>query len=232
MAKMGYCCILIDIRFHMSHDILKQKLQLAVMGWIRAKHVIFTWMGILCKSWSRARNMPGGPAMLRNSDAVLGLEGIRLSADQLKVDQGNAMMYFAARVMRACVASNIGAAIENAWSSWIWQTRAFKMLLTHAGCRLVRTDFCMWGTPWQKGTGILTNVNAALAERRCTGCPRGQCRRTGKPHIELRGTLPDGRFLTAVAEPYPRSLCTALARMAHNHILSCQAAQWARVCNG
>ena len=50
MAKLGYCCILIDIRFHMSHDILKQKLQLAVMGWIRAKHVIFTWMGILCKS--------------------------------------------------------------------------------------------------------------------------------------------------------------------------------------
>ena len=228
MAKLGYCCILIDMRFDMSHDILKQKLQLAIMGWIRAKHVVFVWMGILCKSWSRARNMPGGTAMLRNTDNIYA----RLEKDQEKVNQGNAMMYFAARVMRACVAGNIGAAIENPWSSWIWKTHVFKVLVSHSGGRhLARPDFCIWGTPWQKGTGIMTNANPSVAERRCTGCPRGLCRRTGKPHIELRGTLPDGRFLTAVAEPYPRSLCTALARMAHNHIISGQAAQWTRICN-
>ena len=231
MAKLGYAVVLIDIRFHDSHDLTKQKLQHGILGWIRARHVLFTWMGILCKSWSRARNMPGGPAMLRNTDSIMGLCDIRLEADRRKVAEGNAMMYFAARVARACVSANIGFAIENPWSSWIWKTGAFSALVSQYKCHLVRTDFCMWGTMWQKGTGVLTNAAPGRVEKRCTGCKRGLCRRTGRPHLELRGTLPDGRFLTAVAEPYPRSLCTQLALMAHNHIIGGQGEKMTRICN-
>ena len=223
MARLGYAVVLIDIRFHDSHDITKVNLQQAILGWIRAKHVLFCWMGVLCKSWSRARNMPGGPAMLRNADNVLGLDDIRLEAYRQKVRDGNGMMAFAARVMRACTAVKIGAAIENPWSSWIWRAAPFVNLLKYHGCRLARTDFCMWGTAWQKGTGILTNADPGVTERRCVGCPRGLCARTGLRHIELKGQAPDGRFLTSIAEPYPRSLCRAFATMANNYILSLQA---------
>ena len=73
MAKLGYTVILIDIRFDSSHDITKRDLQNAIFGWTRAGYVLCAWMGVLCKSWSRARNMPGGPAMSRKSDHVMGL---------------------------------------------------------------------------------------------------------------------------------------------------------------
>jgi hypothetical protein len=232
VAKLGYHVVLIDIRFHDSHDLTRQKLQHAILGWVRARHVLFIWMGILCKSWSRARSMPGGPAMLRSSDAVMGLSDIRLESDRTKVAEGNAMMYFAARVARACISAKIGFAIENPWSSWIFKTTAFLALINQLKCHLIRTDFCMWGTMWQKGTGFLTNAgDVGRIEKRCTGCRRGLCRRTGRPHLELRGTLPDGRFLTAVAEPYPRSLCTQLAAMAHNDIVGRRGEQMTRICN-
>ena len=226
MTKFGYTCILIDIRLSEGHDITKADFQNAIIGWISAGHVLYTWMGVLCKSWSRARNMPGGPCMLRNSEFVMGLEDIRHAGDRTKVSEGNGVMRFAAHVMRTVVASSSGGATENLWSSWIWQARPFFALVTHHRCHVSRTDFCIIGTPWQKDTGICTNSNPAYTERRCTGVKRGLCARTLKPHIELRGILADGRFLTAVADPYPRCLCTALARMAHNHIISLAGEKW------
>ena len=226
MAKLGYTCKLVDMRFSDGHGITKPELQKAIIGRIRAGHALYTWMGVLCKSWSRARNMPGGPCMLRSSEFVMGLGDIKHAGDRTQVTEGNGMMRFAAQVMRTVFGSNSGAAIENPWSSWIWQARPFRALVTHHGFHLARTGFCMFGTPWQKGTGICTNSNPAYMERRCTGVKRGLCARTLKPHIELRGTLPDGRCLTAVAEQYPRSSCTALARMAHNHIVSLAGEKW------
>ena len=99
--------------------------------------------------------------MLRNSEFVRGLEDIRHAGDRTKVSEGNDMMRFAAQVIHTVFASNSGGAIENPWSSWIWQARPFRALVTHHRCHLARTDFCMSGTPWQKGTGICTNSNPA-----------------------------------------------------------------------
>ena len=95
MAKLGYTVILIDIRFDSSHDITKRKLQNAISFldscWIRFVRLD----DCICNKSSRARNMRGGPAMLRNSDHVMGLPDIRLEADRQKVAQGNGMMLFA-----------------------------------------------------------------------------------------------------------------------------------------
>ena len=104
MTKLGYTCILIGIRFSEGHDITMSDLQNAIIGWICAGHVLYTWMGVLCKSLSRARNMPGGPCMLRNSELVMGLQDIRHAGDCTKVSEGNGMMRFAAQVMRTVVA--------------------------------------------------------------------------------------------------------------------------------
>ena len=104
MTKLGYTCILIDIRFSVGHDITQPDLQNAIIGWTRAAYVLYTWMGVLCKSWSRARNILFGPRMLRNTGFVMGLPDIKHARDRTKVSEGNGMMRFAAQVVRTVVA--------------------------------------------------------------------------------------------------------------------------------
>ena len=41
---------------------------------------------------------------------------------------------------------------------------------------------------------------------------RGQCKRTGQPHIQLCGQTPTGQWMTHIAEPYPFKLCHVLAQ--------------------
>ena len=72
----------------------------------------------------------------------------------------------------------------------------------------------MFGTPWKKSTAILTiNVNIdRLRNYRCVGAGRGICKRSGCHHLNLKGKAPDCRFWTKIAQPYPKSFCTTLAR--------------------
>ena len=58
---------------------------------------------------------------------------------------------------------------------------------------------------------------------RCLGAKRGLCLRTGKPHVALGGKAPDGTFVTSRANPYPRQLCTVLARAFMNSDVSSRA---------
>ena len=64
MTKLSYTCILSDIRCDSAHDITQHELHNIILGWSRLVHAQYAWMGVLCKSWSRARNMPGGPCIL------------------------------------------------------------------------------------------------------------------------------------------------------------------------
>ena len=66
--------------------------------------------------------------MRRNGDNVMGLPDVRLDNDRQKVDQVNAMMYFAAQVAQASLTKGVG--IENFWSSWIWCTCAFLAMVS------------------------------------------------------------------------------------------------------
>eukprot|EP00974_Lingulodinium_polyedra_P051574 4961858-Lingulodinium_polyedra.AAC.1 len=70
----------------------------------------------------------------------------------------------------------------------------------------------MWGKPWRKATAFLHAFIKLhdLEARQCKGAQRGRCARTGLPHLQLCGRCPSGGWWTKVAEPYPRSMCTAL----------------------
>ena len=63
----------------------------------------------------------------------------------------------------------------------------------------LRTDFCFWGTAWQKRTGLLfINFNPRELAGTCPGC---------KSHTVLRGQGPGGVPWTRIAQPYPFKLC-------------------------
>ena len=81
-------------------------------------------------------------------------------------------------------------------------------------------EFCMFGKPWRKSTRFMYS-HLGLATLDCYRCihkPRGLCKRTMMPHIELSGKDPNAthQFLTYSAQAYPRGLCKVLAEAFHN----------------
>ena len=97
----------------------------------------------------------------------------------------------------------------------LWITNEMLALKKRRHCRFFQSDFCMWGMPWRKRTGFLSGFcNPSRAER---VCQNGVCKRTGCRHIVLAGVDPVSKcFWTHLAEPYPRALAAALARMLHD----------------
>ena len=74
----------------------------------------------------------------------------------------------------------------------------------------VRVDFCGFGTPWKKSTRLRgTLIGLRIVERVCRG--GSVCCFSGRRHVVLKGKDKHGRYRTLVAQPYPQSLCAALA---------------------
>ena len=87
-----------------------------------------------------------------------------------------------------------------------------KSCLRLPGVRTAVTDFCMYGKPWRKRTAIMyVNVDLSeLNDYRCTGV--NGCSRSGRPRVVLKGKDGKGQFLTKIAEPYPKLMCSIIAR--------------------
>ena len=216
----GEFVISLDLRFGAEHDLTLRRLQNLVLGWVQGGAVKYLLAGFPCRSFSRARNIPGGPPALRSGDFIAGLPGLR-PADAANVLEGNGLLRFVVRLATCCLRMRVPAVLENPWTSWAWDMAAMSGLRRRRDVRLVRSDFCMWGMPWRKSTGFLAlYCDTTGIERTC--CGRPLCSRSGRPHIQLRGSF-QGTFLTHLAEPYPRTLCNALVRMlrfAHMHLQS------------
>ena len=146
-------------------------------------------------------------------------------ADAEKVRLGNICCLFCMRVALACLHARVPGAFENPWTSWVWKLPQVQAVVKRPYVRLVRTDFCQFGMPWRKATNFMCLFcDTAPIERICRG--HGICTRTHMPHLELKGTIKiNGAdvFLTHVAEPYPKTLCTRLVRMLQNACLASQA---------
>ena len=76
IGRRGYYCVAIDMRFGGEHDLTGRELQQRIHGWAQAAWVIAVLAGFPCTSFSRARNMPGGPPALRISDHFEGWPGL------------------------------------------------------------------------------------------------------------------------------------------------------------
>ena len=101
--------------------------------------------------------------------------------------------------------------MENPATSRIWLAPAVVSLARNPSSQIVSTDFCQFGTPWRKRTkflGVLVDLTSIekLCKRKNNLCSASQ-----RPHMNLQGKNSEGRFWTAVAEPYPPRLCRALA---------------------
>ena len=109
MGLLGFYVVAIDLRYGAEHDITRVELRRRIIDWVQARWVIATLAGFPCTSFSRARNMPGGPPALRTSDYITGLPELR-PADQAKVDMGNILLRWVVNLARACLA--VGAILS------------------------------------------------------------------------------------------------------------------------
>eukprot|EP00959_Pyramimonas_sp_CCMP1952_P119801 2504940-Pyramimonas_sp.AAC.1 len=89
--------------------------------------------------------------------------------------------------------------IENPLTSMFWILPEVLRLSAHPRVSIHRADLCQVGTRWRKATKfMLCNIpeegGRSLEPFKCSG--RGVCSRTGRPHIELSGKAPSGKFWT------------------------------------
>lgn len=215
--RTGWPVLLWDIKLGSAYDLRHLQAQHRILGWIRSGKIRGGHLGTPCQSFSRARDCPPGPPPLRSDAAPLGLP--RLSPKDFdKVRVGNILMRFSARVMQQAAQQNIPFSLENPRTSRLWLCPPVLQLLRRRCTRTYVTEFCMFGMPWRKSTQFVT-VGAdfsALHQYRCLGAKRGLCRHSGRPHLALAGRNAQGTWLTQVAEPYPRQLCTLLAQCFYN----------------
>jgi len=197
----------IDIRHHASHDLLSRKGQQLIRGWVTAGLVRAIWLGTPSISSSRARESgPPGPPPLRSDECPWGLNDLS-PADRSKAEVGNALAGFSLSVLRLCRLTRVPCALENPHTSRLFLLPPYVREFV-SGVRDFVTDYCQDGQPWRKRTRLRAYcVDLSPAVRTC--CGRGICARSGLPHVQIKGTL-NGKFLTLVAEPYPRNLCRRL----------------------
>ena len=130
------------------------------------------------------------------------------------------MLKVSAELCAYAISLNIPWVIENPLTSRLWLTREIAELQDQ-GAVFHRVDFCAYGVPWRKSTGLLAhafdNLPAAL---QCCSASHGRCQFSGKKHIVLAGKNASGMWLTRIAQPYPLKLCHAVCgQLARTHIV-------------
>ena len=151
--------------------------------------------------------------MLRSPEAVMGLPELKHESERWKITLGNQTMKISAAVAMTAWKQLVPFTIENPFMSLIWLAPAFRALARRRGVSDVRTDFCQWGTPWMKPTRILGgHVDMSIVARTCR-MRKGICSRSGCRHVVLAGLNKDKVFMTKLAEPYPPSFASQLAKV-------------------
>lgn len=177
-----------------------------------ADDIALVWMGTPCTTWSRARKHDGGPPPLRDDDVYLfGYQHLS-SHDMFKLDQGNQLLDVSDQIAHLCRALQVPWVLENPASSRIWLTPQLQSLVKE-GASFITTDFCGFGMPWKKSTGLLFQFlpNLNTISRHCHTC-HGRCEFTGRKHVILTGKDASGIWYTRRAQPYPFEFCHHIAK--------------------
>lgn len=191
-------------------DFTKPAQQRHFRGLMRSGHIRALHLGLDCKSWSRAREIPNfrNVRPLRSAEFPMGLPE-RTDKEQSQIDVGNSLAKFAVSLVRLARQLHVPISVENPEPSRLWLSPLFEPLLKLDDARPIVTDFCQDGTPWRKRVKFLCfNVDASGAARRCTG--RGICSRSGCCHLELKGRV-EGELLSRASQVYPFNFCRRLA---------------------
>ena len=188
---------------------------------LKKKSSVAGMLHIPCETFSSARHgKPGGrtPVPLRDyGKNVWGLPGLT-PQDQAKLEQGN-------RIARALLGirddlKNMGApaGIENGDMSMLWKVPE----MGAEDATVLKVCYCMMGKEFRKRTRLLVwnapspriledEVRRGLTKYWCNS-PNGMCRRTGQPHVVLRGWA-RGKALTKQGERYPKKFVNMIARI-------------------
>ena len=218
LRQDGFRVFPIDTCLHPDDDVLNPSTEECIIELLLSGCVKLLWLGMPCTSFSVARRDDGiGPGPLRSDSCPMGLPGLSKS-DQRQVTLGNAMLMFSIRLILICLALRIPFILENPYSSRCWITPIMQQVLRVAACKLIRLDFCCFGEPWKKPTGLLhAFIDLSEVEKICKGTGH-LCSNTNKKHVALKGKAPDGRFMTLVAQPYPIKLVQQLSNIFSEHL--------------
>lgn len=219
LRRDGFRAFPIDTCLHSEDDVLGCSTENSIVELLLSGKVMLLWLGMPCTSFSIARRNDGiGPGPLRSDSCPMGIPGLSKS-DQRQVALGNAMLMFSIRLIVICLALKIPFVLENPFSSRCWITPIMQQLLRVSVCKLLHLDFCCFGEPWKKPTGLLhAFLDLSEVEKICKGTG-GFCSNTNKRHIALKGKAPDGRFMTLVAQPYPIKLVQQLSKIFSQQLL-------------
>lgn len=94
--------LLWDIDFGENYDLTRLQNQRIILEWMRCGYIRSGHLGTPCNSFSRARDQPGGPPLLRSDEKPLGLANLKVH-DAHKVKVGNQLMRFTARVLKYAI---------------------------------------------------------------------------------------------------------------------------------
>ena len=185
-----------DILFGPAYDLTKASSMHLILGWIRAGMIRGIHLGTPCTSFSRIRGVGAGPPALRSDSEPMGLASLTREADLSAVRSGNSLLRVSCQIFNMCIKCEVPCSLENPATSRLWMAPSIGFLLRRVAVHRSTTEFCMWGRPWRKSTSFMHYLVdlSVLEERRCLGCKRGFCKRTGRPHIQLMGRGTDGRF--------------------------------------
>lgn len=211
MSKKGFRCAAWDIEYNSGCNILDPAVIKALWKFSLQHHVVLIWLGMPCQSWSRARRWDGGPPPLRD-DAVeiWGRQNLNKS-DKQKTLAGNVLLLWTTTFVTLCNIISIPWIIENPWTSRSWNTPDMQRLIKK-GASLHQVDYCQYGVPWRKSTGLMLFGIPQIASILKTCCPnQGRCSRTSKRHIILSGKDSNDVWWTHRAQPYPHQLCYDIA---------------------
>ena len=182
---------------------------------------VASMLHVPCETFSPARHgKPGGrtPVPLRDyGENVWGLPGLT-PRDQAKLEQGN-------KIARALLFirddfKNAGAptGLENGDGSMLFKVPE----MGAEDATMLKVCYCMMGRPFRKRTRFLVwnapspsileeEVHHCATKFSCSS-PKGVCRRTGEPHLILRGWA-RGQALTKQGEKYPKKFVNMIARI-------------------
>ncbi len=199
-------------------DLTSPEGQHFIMQMLEDLTLMYVHMGPPCGTFTRARERPipehlreqnaPNPQPLRSDQRPEGLSPRHLTPlDSLKVEKGNVIAEFCARVAQYCLDNGKLFTIENPTGSLLWKLPAYTSLI--ADDRVASVDFhaCMWGSRRDKRTSFVTNMPQMEALRKtCDG---------SHEHAPWGLRWNKGwRFATEEECEYPKPLCEAAAKAA------------------
>ena len=187
---------------------------------IEGKEFGFVLAGTPCSTFSRAREHPPGPRVVRSVDHPTGLPGLS-GEEKEEVRKANVLVDRTAEACRLVAEQGGGFAIETPEP---WPDKPSLLLMPvilelekRFSARRTFFDQCMLGAPSTKPTAILFHRGGFVTlrqrcdhERKWHVDPKG--RQAFSSHPTIWGSRTAGVWKTNAAAQYPPALCRELAR--------------------